>query len=113
MHEMSLAMSAIDLVVEEAARQGYAKVTGVWLEVGRFSCVEADTIAFCFEAAARGTAAEGAALHFEHKAAEAWCYDCARTVTLEERGQPCPHCGGFKLRVAQGDSLRVTNIEVA
>ncbi|MDO2948327.1 hydrogenase maturation nickel metallochaperone HypA [Aeromonas simiae] len=113
MHEMSLAMSTIDLVVETATRQGFSKVTGVWLEVGRLSCVEADTIAFCFEAAARATPAEGARLHIEHKGAEAWCYECHLTVTLEQRGQSCPQCGGFQLRVAQGDSLRVTNIEVA
>jgi hydrogenase nickel incorporation protein HypA/HybF len=57
--------------------------------------------------------AQGAQLHFQHQAAEAWCYDCNQTVTLTERGQACPECGGYKLRVAQGDSLRITDIEVS
>ena len=89
MHEMSLAMSTVDLVVETATRQGLTKVTGVWLEVGRLSCVEADTIAFCFEAAARATPAEGARLHIEHKGAEAWCYEChARSAGVFSCGSP-------------------------
>ena len=113
MHEMSLAMAAIDLAAEQATQRGFTKVTALWLEVGSFSCVDPDTIAFCFEAAAKDTAVEGAQLHFQHQAAEAWCYDCNKTVTLTERGQACPGCGGYKLRVAQGDSLRITDIEVS
>ena len=76
MHEMSLAMAAIDLAAEQATQRGFTKVTALWLEVGSFSCVDPDTIAFCFEATAKGTAVEGAQLHFQHQAAEAWCYDC-------------------------------------
>ena len=113
MHEMSLAMAAIDLAAEQATQRGFTKVTALWLEVGSFSCVDPDTIAFCFEAAAKGTVVEGAQLYFQHQAAEAWCYDCNQTVTLTERGQACPECGGYKLRVAQGDSLRITDIEVS
>ncbi|MGY6037367.1 hydrogenase maturation nickel metallochaperone HypA [Aeromonas sp. AE23HZ002T15] len=113
MHEMSLAMAAIDLAAEQASQRGFSKVTAIWLEVGSFSCVDPDTIAFCFEAAAKGTAVEGASLHFQHQIAEGWCYDCSKTVALAERGQACPECGGYKLRVAQGDSLRITDIEVS
>ena len=113
MHEMSLAMAAIDLAAEQARQRGFNKVTALWLEIGSFSCADQETIAFCFDAAAKGTAVEGASLHFQHKAAEGWCYDCSQTVVLSERGQACPSCGGYKLRVAQGDSLRITDIEVS
>ena len=112
MHEMSLAMAAVELAAEQAASRGFNKVTALWLEIGNFSCVDADTIAFCFDAAAKGTAAEGAQVHFVHKAAIGWCYECEQNVELIERGQACPRCGGFKLRVEQGDSLRITEIEV-
>lgn len=113
MHEMSLAMAAIELVTEQAAQRGFSKVNALWLEVGSFSCIDPDAIAFCFEAAAKGTAVEGARLHFQRQAAEGWCYDCCKTVPLTERGQACPECGGYKLRIAQGDSLRITDIEVS
>lgn len=53
MHEMSLAMAAIDLAAEQATQRGFTRVTALWLEVGSFSCVDPDTIAFCFEAAAK------------------------------------------------------------
>ena len=40
MHEMSLSMDTVDLVVEQATQQGFNKVTKVWLEIGVLSCVE-------------------------------------------------------------------------
>ncbi len=61
MHEMSLAMAAIDLAAEQATQRGFTKVTALWLEVGSFSCVDPDTIAFCFEAAARAPPSKGPA----------------------------------------------------
>ena len=66
-----------------------------------------------FRGGSQGHRRRRAQLHFQHQAAEAWCYDCNQTVTLTERGQACPECGGYKLRVAQGDSLRITDIEVS
>ncbi len=96
-----------------AASKQKAMVSGSTQEKLPTSSQRAVTIAFCFEAAAQGTVAQGAQLHFQHQAAEAWCYDCNQTVTLTERGQACPECGGYKLRVAQGDSLRITDIEVS
>lgn len=113
MHEMSLAMAAVDLAAEQATARGFAKVTALWLEIGPFSCVDADTIAFCFEAAASGTPVEGAQLHFQPCHAEVWCLACAQPVALSQRGEPCPLCGSFELRIVQGDSLRITNIEVS
>lgn len=113
MHEMSLAMAAIDLACEQTRRRGFSKINAIWLEIGSFSCVEADTIAFCFEAAAKDTLAQGAQLHFVQQRAMGWCYDCQQTVPLAQRGQACPQCGGYQIRIAQGDSLRITDIEVS
>jgi hydrogenase nickel incorporation protein HypA/HybF len=105
-------MDTVNLVVESAEKHGVKKVTAVWLEIGALSCIEPDTIEFCFEMAARGTIAEHSKLHILSCAGEAYCFTCEKDVILEQRGNACPSCDGFQLKVTQGEELRVKEIEV-
>ncbi len=113
MHEMSITLETVKLVVEQAQQQGFKKVTAVWLEIGELSCIEADAITFCFDIATRDTLAEGAKLHIIIVPGEAWCFQCDKHVLLPKRGEACPDCGGYQLNVMQGNELRVKEIEVA
>ncbi|AGH82393.1 hydrogenase nickel insertion protein HypA [Psychromonas sp. CNPT3] len=112
MHEMSISLDTVNLVVESAKNQGFKKVTAVWLEIGALSCIEAGTIEFCYEIAARDTIAEHSILHIESVAGQAYCFVCATDVILNQRGNACPNCDGFQLQVIQGEELRVKEIEV-
>jgi hypothetical protein len=66
-HELSIAESVVEGVRE---RTGDARIARVFLQVGRWSCVEPDAIRFCFDLCARGTAVEGAALEIEEIAGD-------------------------------------------
>lgn len=112
MHEMALTESVVEIVSEEARRQGFDRVRVVRLEIGAFAHVEPAALRFCFEAIARGTAAEGAALDIIRAPGEGWCQDCATTVPLAERFGPCPACGGRHVRMTSGDELRIKELEV-
>ncbi|OAN11305.1 hydrogenase nickel incorporation protein HybF [Photobacterium jeanii] len=112
MHEMSLSMETVDLIAAQTRQKGFNKVTKVWLEIGVLSCVEPDTIAFCFDLAAKETLVEGAELEIVSKEGKALCYDCDQTVALAKRGDSCPLCQGYKLKVLQGDEMRIKEIEV-
>ncbi|HLP97431.1 MAG TPA: hydrogenase maturation nickel metallochaperone HypA [Sideroxyarcus sp.] len=112
MHEMSLAESVVDLVEYRARNNGWQHIKGVRLEIGKLSGVEPDAIRFCFDAVAGGTLAEGAALDIVEQDGIAWCFDCARTIALAVRGDPCPECGGFRLRVDQGLAMRIMELEI-
>jgi hydrogenase nickel incorporation protein HypA/HybF len=57
MHEMSLTEGVVEILREEASRQGLARVRTVWLEIGALSGVEPEEMEFCFDAATRGTLA--------------------------------------------------------
>jgi len=59
MHELALASEVVSIC---AARADGARVIRVRLEVGRLVAVLPDSLRFCFDACARGTAAEGAVL---------------------------------------------------
>jgi hydrogenase nickel incorporation protein HypA/HybF len=112
MHEMALSDSMIRIIEENAVLRSYTRVKTVCLEIGVLSCVEPEAMRFCFEAVSRRTVAEGARLDIRLTPGEAWCMDCAETVGLAARGDPCPDCGGYMLQVTGGDEMRIRELEV-
>ncbi len=59
MHELALTREIVAIVCQAAQDRRVHKVS---LEIGRLSCVMPEAVEFCFEAAAKGTPAEGARL---------------------------------------------------
>lgn len=112
MHELSLSQGMMDIIREQAAREHFARVRLVRLEVGALSCVEPEALAFCFKSVTHDTVAEGAALDIVTVPGQAWCWDCEAVVDLAERGRPCDRCGGYKLKVRDGDQIRLKELEV-
>ncbi|EPF13031.1 MULTISPECIES: hydrogenase maturation nickel metallochaperone HypA [Cedecea] len=113
MHEITLCQRAVELI-DTHARQNHARrVTGVWLEVGAFSCVEISAMEFCFELVCRGTLAEGCELHIHQQEAECWCYDCQQHITLlTQRVRLCPLCDGSNLRIVADDGVQIKRLEI-
>ncbi|MCK5790475.1 MAG: hydrogenase maturation nickel metallochaperone HypA [Ketobacter sp.] len=112
MHEMSLCESVLQIVEEEAARQRFSKVKWLQLEIGTLAGVEVEAMRFCFDAVSRNSVLEGAALDIVQPVGQAWCMQCAKTLSLRERYQPCPECGGYQLQVTGGDEMRIKELEV-
>ncbi len=110
MHEMSIAESVRGIVEETAAREGFARVMEVRLEIGRLAAVEPEALRFCFDAVMRGGIAEGAVLAIDETPGTAWCFGCSDSVPVAMRGEPCPRCGGGQLQVTGGTGMRVKDI---
>ncbi len=112
MHEMALAHSIVEVIREQAVSQDFRRVTRVRLVIGALSHVEPDALAFGFDAASRGSPAEGAALEIERPPGEAFCLECETGVTIGDRAAACPACGGYKLMVTGGEDMRIKDLEV-
>jgi hydrogenase nickel incorporation protein HypA/HybF len=112
MHEMSLAESALQIIVQAGREQAFTRVKTVWLEIGRLACVEPDAMRFCFESVVAGTLAEGAKLEIIESMGQGICEECHKEVKLEALYEACPHCGGYRVRVTGGDAMRVHELEV-
>lgn len=112
MHEMSLAEGIREVVEDQARRHGFARVTRLRLEIGRFAGVEKQALAFCFDVVMRGGPAEGAVLEMIDLPGRAFCYDCGESVELADRLDPCPLCGGSRLMPEAGDEMRIKDLEV-
>jgi len=112
MHEMTLAVSLVELVEEQARANGLGRVDKVWLTLGALAGVQEDALAFGFEVACRGTCADGAKLCVEHVAARVRCLQCATTTDLSTRTEACPSCGAARWeRMSGGGELRLTALE--
>lgn len=112
MHEMSLAGGILKLVEDAAQREHFARVKKLHLEAGRFAGVEVRALRFALEALSPGTCLEAAALEISEPPGEAWCLPCSRQVALEQRGDACPHCGGYQVQPTGGTELRVVDLWV-
>ena len=96
---------------DHRAPQRATRVKVVRLEIGALARVAPDALRFCFDAVTRGGIADGAQLAIVATPGAAWCMPCAETVPLERLGDACPRCGSYQLSVAQGDEMRVKEIE--
>ncbi len=112
MHEMALTESIVDIVSEEARKQGFGRVRVVRLKVGALAHVEPEALRFCFDVVSRGTVADGATLDIIRARGEGWCLDCGKTVPLDERFGACPECGRRHVQMTSGDELRIEELEV-
>jgi hydrogenase nickel incorporation protein HypA/HybF len=109
MHELSLA-SAIVEACDERAR--CARVRRVCLQVGALSCVLPESLNFCFEVAAKGTALEGASLEIEMIPASSRCRDCGSAVLMREIFAACA-CGSLNLEPPRGgNGMRIVSMEI-
>ena len=113
MHEITLCQRALELIEQQATQHGAKRVTGVWLKISAFSCVETSALSFCFDLVCRGTLAEGCKLHLEEQEAECWCESCQQYVTLlTQRVRRCPQCNSDMLRIVADDGLQIRRIEI-
>lgn len=112
MHELSLMEGVLAVLEEERGRHGFQRVVRIVLEIGVLAGVEREALAFCHEAVAAGTVADGATLELVDVPAMAWCGRCEAEVPVESRLDFCPNCGGVPARLIRGVDLRVKSIEV-
>ncbi len=112
MHEMSLAEGIVQLLEEHARSQQFSRVKTVWLEIGRLSSVETESLKFCFDAVSKEGVAAGANLEIIEVPGRAWCMECSQEVLVEALYDPCPRCGGYRVTVTGGNEMRVKELEV-
>lgn len=113
MHEMSLCEGILEVLQEQARQQDYSRVKTVWLEIGKLSSVEPDAMRFGFDVVMQGSLAESATLEIIEVEGRAWCFQCKKNVTIEQRYDGCPECGAYQLEVNDGEQMRIKELEVA
>ena len=112
MHELSIALSLLDLVEEEEARRE-VRVTAVHVRVGALSGVVGDALVSAFELAREGTRHERTNLVIEEVPVVVSCARCAGPKTLESAWLlTCPTCGDPTPEILSGRELDVVALEI-
>lgn len=113
MHELSIALSLLDVVAEEAERRGGIRVAAVHLRLGPLSGVIAEALKSAYDLAREGTLLSGAELVIEEVPLVAFCPACAAERTLESPQMlGCPVCGTPTPEVRRGRELEVVALEI-
>jgi hydrogenase nickel incorporation protein HypA/HybF len=112
MHELSLAAGVLQMVERAAAREHFARVATLELEVGVLASVDVRALRFALEGMAAGTLLEGAAVQITQPEGRASCLDCDVEVAINALGDACSRCGGYGLRPTRGTELRVLRLTV-
>jgi hydrogenase nickel incorporation protein HypA/HybF len=112
MHELSVAMSLVEMASAAAAQAGVERVTRVHLQLGALAGVVRGALEFSFEIAAEGTPLAGAELLIEELPVKVDCEQCGCVSELASIQQfRCPRCGAPTSRVVQGRELQLIALE--
>jgi hydrogenase nickel incorporation protein HypA/HybF len=113
MHELSIAMSIVEMAEEESGRHGQAQVLAVHLRLGQLSGVVKEALLSCYEMACESTALEGSQLRIEEVPVEVFCPKCnGPRVVPSIQWFCCPECGTPTPTVLHGKEMEVVALEI-
>ncbi len=113
MHELSVALSLIQLADDAARQAGASRVLALHVRIGALAGVVPDALRFSFDIAAEGTLVAGARLEIEEVPVRIFCDLCAAEADLPNpQSFVCPICQQPAMRMVQGRELQLISLEV-
>ncbi len=112
MHEMGIASSVVDIVLQHVTDAQAPLVRRVCVRVGELAGVQTESLAFCFEAIVAGTPLAGAALIVETVPAVRACRGCGERFGDSSFLAACPACGSAEVPFVSGSELTVSELEL-
>lgn len=113
MHELSIALSIIEGVSQEARKHAGATVEAVHLKLGALSGVVKDALLFSWQIACQGTTLENSRLEIEEIPVIVFCENCHTNKTLDVINNfVCPECRQPTPEIVSGRELQVTALEI-
>jgi hydrogenase nickel incorporation protein HypA/HybF len=110
MHELSVAREILAVVRGEMSRQHLTKIETVKVRLGALTGLNADALAFGFEASVANTSLDGAVLDIEIIPIRGKCKECERSFDINEMIFLCPQCGSGEVEVTAGEELEIVHL---
>ena len=112
MHELSIAMSIVELAEEEADRRD-ARIEAVYLKLGALSGVVKEALLSSYEMACDNTPLQGSRLLIEEVSVVIFCPTCRAERPLSSiQLFCCPECGTPASEVVRGKEIEVVALEI-
>jgi hydrogenase nickel incorporation protein HypA/HybF len=114
MHELSIAMSIVELAASEAKDRGDVRVSAVHLKLGALAGVVKDALQFSYQLVCEGTPLEGSQLVIEEVAPVGYCPTCETERALDSIHHfCCSICGALMPDLLRGRELEVVALEIS
>ncbi len=112
MHEVSIAQTIIETVLDEQKNYNWPEVKTVGVRVGSLSGVFADALEFGFDALKKDTPLKNSIIKIENVHAQARCSPCDAVFSVDNLVFSCPRCGNRHVELIRGQELDISFIEV-
>ncbi len=113
MHELSIAMSILDIAVEESERRGGAVIVAVHIKLGLLSGVVQESLLAAYELAREMSPQCRARLVIEEVRVVAYCPVCrSEQQILSIQELVCPQCGSVTPEIVTGRELEIVAMEI-
>jgi hydrogenase nickel incorporation protein HypA/HybF len=111
MHELSIAMSIVEIAEENAKNAHTSVISEIELDIGSQSGVVIEALEFAMQSAVIGTMLDKAKVKINVIPAKAICASCQNEFYINEIFTPCPECGNPFCEVIQGKELKVKSLK--
>ncbi len=112
MHELSIAQSILDTVLQEMESRQLPRISKIVVHVGVLSGVVPEALQFGFDALKKQTPLEGTVLSIEMIPVRGHCTDCGADFQVENFAFSCPQCQSGQIQMTRGDELNIAYLEV-
>jgi hydrogenase nickel incorporation protein HypA/HybF len=113
MHELSIALSMIEQIEQEAAKHGASTVEVIYVRIGVLSGVDVQALRSAYELAREGTDLAGTRLEIEQVRLRVFCPQCASTYNPDPQYILCPRCTVSTPEILEGNELEIRALEIA
>jgi len=114
MHELSIALSILDAVEEQADLHGGARIAAVHLKLGPLSGVVKEALLSAYSLAREGTDFAACDLLIQEVPITVFCPKCEARRSVESmQDHRCVECGTLASKILSGQELEVCAMEIA
>ena len=114
MHELSIALSILDIAEQEACSHGGARVEAIHLRLGPLSGIVKDALVSAYELACERTAFEGSRLVIEDVPIVVYCSKCdAERPVRSIDWLCCAECDTPAFDIRRGREMEISALELS
>lgn len=110
MHELSIALSILEIAQKEALCHQAKKVTELEIEVGKLSGVDPEALAFVLESVVRNTPLDGCRVQILPIEGKYRCMSCGLEYLTPDMLTECPRCGSLNRELTGGKELKLKSL---
>jgi len=112
MHELSIANSIFNIVLEEKNSKNLPEIKAIGLKIGALSSILPAALEFGFDAIKKETALANTKLEIEEIPVTGLCNSCNTNFPVVDYVFACPQCQSTSVTIDQGQEMDIAYLEI-